>query len=286
MVHERKETERRREDSSHSTVRGSTGPTPQTSTHPQLTHRSSLRGLVSDSGRSDSPTALSDDERAKLRKPRLPGLGRVLQDDAQSVGTSSSGIGFPRSATMSSTASASRFSHQLQASPSRRSVPDRHRAVSEAYSLAPTEGGEPKRKKPGFFSRFGRKKDRSGAPVPPLPLPNSPSNARGQESNYEAMRPHSPLPDMTPPRGGTAPTAPAPEKIRFVKVSKEPECLTRFDSPRGQSAEEVLGPERSRRKANPTRTLVASSSRKNSSLRRRNDLRSLPPATTSRSTPP
>ncbi|GAA5871441.1 hypothetical protein JCM3774_005601 [Rhodotorula dairenensis] len=222
MVHERKETERRREDSSHSTVRGGgTGPTPQTPTQAQLKHRSSLRGIVTDAGRSHSPTALSDDERAKLRKPRLPGLGRVLQDDARSVATSSSGPGFPRSATMSSTASASRFSpQQLQASPSRGGgrVPDRHRAVSEAHSLAPSEGGEQKRKKPGFFSRFGRKKDRSVPPVPPSPLPNSPSSTRGQDSDYEATRPHSPLPDMTPPRVGAVPTATAPEKIRFVKV--------------------------------------------------------------------
>ncbi|KWU45231.1 hypothetical protein RHOSPDRAFT_33176 [Rhodotorula sp. JG-1b] len=229
MVHERKETERRREDSTQSTVRGGGGagggvPTPpQTPTQPQqLNHRSSLRGILGNSpGRSESPTPLTDDERAKLRKPRPTGLGRVLQDDARSVCTSSSGPGFPRSATMSSTASGSRFSlHQPRASTSR-GVPDRHRAVSEAHSLAASEGGgdEPggkKKKKPGFFSRFGKKKDRSAPPPPPLP--NSPTSVRGQDSDFDATVPHSPLSEMTPPRGGPAhPTAPA-EKIRIVKV--------------------------------------------------------------------
>lgn len=229
MVHERKETERRREDSTQSTVRGGgggaggeVGTPPQTPTQPQQSnHRSSLRGILSNSpGRSESPTPLTDDERAKLRKPRPTGLGRVLQDDARSVGTSSSGPGFPRSATMSSTASGSRFSlHQPRASTSR-GVPDRHRAVSEAHSLAASDGGgdEPggKKKKPGFFSRFGKKKDRSAPPPPPLP--NSPTSVRGQDSDFETAVPHSPLSEMTPPRSGPAhPTAPA-EKIRIVKV--------------------------------------------------------------------
>ena len=290
MVHERKETERRREDSTQSTVRGGAGggvgTPPQTPTQPQqLNHRSSLRGILSNSpGRSESPTPLTDDERAKLKKPRPTGLGRVLQDDARSVGTSSSGPGFPRSATMSSTASGSRFSlHQPRASTSR-GVPDRHRAVSEAHSLAPSEGGgdEPdqkKKKKPGFFSRFGKKKDRSAPPPPPLP--NSPTSVRGHDSDFDTAVPHSPLSEMTPPRGAAAhPTAPA-EKIRIVKVKRSPSSHPAIYPLRTDSASSFP---RSARKESLTKTLVDSSSRKNSSSSRTlNGLRSLLLATTSRS---
>lgn len=292
LVHERKETERRREDSTQSTVRGGAGggigSPPQTPTQPQqLNHRSSLRGILSNSpARSESPARLTDDERAKLKKPRPTGLGRVIQDDTRSVGTSSSGPGFPRSATMSSTASGSRFSlHQPRASTSR-GVPDRHRAVSEAHSLAPSEGDgdEPdrkKKKKPGFFSRFG-KKNRSAPPPPPLP--NSPTSVRDQDSDFDTTIPHSPLSEMTPPRSGAAhPTAPA-EKIRIVKVKCSPSSHPATFPSETDSASSFT---RSARKENLTKTLADFSSRKNSSSNRpsraRNGPRSVLRATTSQS---
>ncbi|GAA5982767.1 hypothetical protein JCM10908_006777 [Rhodotorula pacifica] len=214
MVHERKETERRREDSGQSTVRqGSSGTAPQTPTQP---FRPSLVGLMSGSGRSESPTPLTDDERSKLRKPAPTGLGRV-RDDARSVGTSSSGYGVPLTATMSSTASDSRYSSQPHASTST-ALPDRARAVSEAHSLAPSEGGDQKKKKRGLFSRFGKKKDRSNAP-PPVVLP--PMGSLAGDGYAESVRPQSPLPDTNLSKGSKAQRPVQHEKVRVVKVKSK-----------------------------------------------------------------
>lgn len=218
MVHERNETERRREDSGHSTVRGGGGAgTKGTGSEPQTPIRGAFVGVSGATARSDSPAPMSDDERSKARKKWPTGLGRV-QGETPSVRSASSGPGLPRTATQSSAGSRS----QAQPSTSR-IIPDRHRAVSEAHSLAPSllggsaAGTEAKRKKPGFFSRFGRKKDRSD-PAPP-PVPSLPDQVRSQDRDDASLSPHSPATDMTPPRKSSSSfAAPPREKVRVAKV--------------------------------------------------------------------
>lgn len=216
MVQARNETERRREDSAHSTVRGGgTGPAPHTPT--QSRYRSNTIGFGNGDARSESPAPISDDDRARLRKKRSTGLGRVQQDDTRSVRTASTGGFFPRTATMSSTASGVRS--QPHASTSQAGIPDRHRAVSDAHSLAPSQTAEPKRKK-GFFSRFGKKKKDRSEPESVPSVPRLPANLPRQDLETGSLLPSgSPVIEQTPPRPIALDAPLQAEKARTVKVS-------------------------------------------------------------------